>query len=111
MSKVKYYYDADTLSYRKIERKKGAAIKYVALFLTASILFAFLLVFVAGQFIESPKEKVLARELENMEFQYQLLNDRLDEAGYGLGIGGQGLEQPGHYEWGSRASQADRRPS
>ena len=28
MSKVKYYYDSETLSYRKIERKKGRKIEY-----------------------------------------------------------------------------------
>ena len=80
MSKVKYYYDAETLSYRKIERKKGTTFKYVLLFLTAAALFGFLFVFVASQFIESPKEKTLARELENMQLQYDILDKRLDDA-------------------------------
>jgi len=80
MSKVKYYYDAETLSYRKIERKRGTTFKYVLLFLTAAALFGFLFVFVASQFIESPKEKTLARELENMQLQYDILDKRLDDA-------------------------------
>ena len=80
MSKVKYYYDPDTLSYRKIERRKRNTVKVVSLFLLASALFGFIFVFIASQYFESPKEKALARELQNMELQYELLNRQLDEA-------------------------------
>lgn len=80
MSKVKYYYDHETLSYRKIERKKRTTVKYIALFMLASALFAFLMLFIASQFIESPREREMARELSNMQLQYKLLNKRLDEA-------------------------------
>ncbi|MDY2587901.1 M23 family metallopeptidase [Winogradskyella aquimaris] len=80
MAKVKYYYDAETLSYRKIERKKSTTIKYTAVFLLASALFAFLFVFIASQYIESPKERQLTRELQNMQLQYELLNKRMDDA-------------------------------
>lgn len=80
MSKVKYYYDHETLSYRKIQRKKRTTVKYVALFMLASALFAFLMIFIASQFIESPREREMARELSNMQLQYKLLNKRLDEA-------------------------------
>ncbi len=34
---------------------------------------------VADTFIDSPKEKKLRRELENMEIQFALMNDRLDQ--------------------------------
>ncbi|WP_138433178.1 M23 family metallopeptidase [Winogradskyella algicola] len=80
MAKVKYYYDAETLSYRKIKRKKRTTFKYAFVFLVASALFAFLFVFIAGQYIESPKERQLARELQNMQIQYELLNKRMDDA-------------------------------
>jgi murein DD-endopeptidase MepM/ murein hydrolase activator NlpD len=80
MSKVKYYYDSDTLSYRKIERKKATTIKFALVFILASALFGFLFVFIASQFVKSPKEKALARELQNMKLQYKLLNKRVDEA-------------------------------
>ncbi|RIA08912.1 peptidase M23-like protein [Flavobacteriaceae bacterium MAR_2010_72] len=80
MSKVKYYYDSETLSYRKIERKKGTTITYAAVFLLASALFGFLFVFIASQFVKSPKERALARELQNMQLQYKLLNKRVDDA-------------------------------
>ncbi|MDG5492722.1 M23 family metallopeptidase [Psychroserpens sp. SPM9] len=80
MSKVKYYYDPETLSYRKIERKKGKTIKFGFIFLLASALFGFLFVFIASQYIESPRERALKRELSNMELQYELLNKRVNNA-------------------------------
>jgi murein DD-endopeptidase MepM/ murein hydrolase activator NlpD len=80
MSKVKYYYDSETLSYRKIEKKKGRTFKYAFMFLLSSALFGFLFVFIASQFVKSPRERVLARELEHMELQYELLNRKMDQA-------------------------------
>jgi len=80
MGKVKYYYDSETLSYRKIRRKKRTTFKYIMLFLTAAGLFGFLSFFIVSQYVESPKERELARELQNMELQYQLLNKRMDDA-------------------------------
>ena len=80
MAKVKYYYDSDTLSYRKIKRKKATTLKYASVFLTAAALFGFLAFFIASQYIESPKERQMARELQNMELQFELLNKRTDDA-------------------------------
>lgn len=80
MSKVKYYYDSETLSYRKIERKKRTTAKYIFVFLLAAALFGFMFVFIAGQYFESPKEKALARELQNMQLQYELLDKKMNEA-------------------------------
>ena len=84
MAKVKYYYDAETLSYRKIKRKKRTTFKYVVVFLAAAAIFAFLFVFIASQYIQSPNERQLARELQNMELQYELLNKRMDDANAAL---------------------------
>jgi murein DD-endopeptidase MepM/ murein hydrolase activator NlpD len=80
MSKVKYFYDSESLSYRKIERKKGRTLKYVFTFLLGSALFAFLFVFIASRFVESPRERALARELQHMELQYKLLGKKMDQA-------------------------------
>jgi murein DD-endopeptidase MepM/ murein hydrolase activator NlpD len=80
MSKVKYYYDSESLSYRKIERKKRTTVKYVFMFLLASSLFGFLFVFIASQYVESPKERALKRELQNAQLQFQLLNKKMAEA-------------------------------
>jgi len=80
MSKVKYYYDTESLSYKKIQRKKRNTIKYASVFLLGSALFGFLFVFIASQYIESPKERALKRELQNAQLQFELLNKKMKEA-------------------------------
>lgn len=79
MSNVKYYYDSETLSYRRIEKSKKATVQNIAGFLIASTLFAFIIVFVGSYYFESPKEKALSRELQNMELQYTIINEKLAE--------------------------------
>lgn len=82
MSKVKYYYDSETLSYRKIQPKKGRKIGFVILGLFGSLLSGFLLLLIYLNIpgIQTPREKRLQREVANMELQYQLLNKRMEEA-------------------------------
>jgi murein DD-endopeptidase MepM/ murein hydrolase activator NlpD len=82
MAKVKYYYDSDTLSYRKIEYKKGRKIKIFALSLLGMLLSGFLLliIYLNIPYIETPKEKVLKRELVNMDLQFELLNKKMRQA-------------------------------
>tara|TARA_R110000868_G_scaffold340203_2_gene600859 strand:+ start:1 stop:882 length:882 start_codon:yes stop_codon:yes gene_type:complete len=50
------------------------------MFLLASGLFGFLFVFITSQYIESPKERALKRELQNSQLQFQLLNRKMTEA-------------------------------
>lgn len=80
MSKVKYYYDPETLSYREIRRKRRTTFKYVSVFLIGAAIFGFIFVFIASQYFESPKERALARELQNMQFQYELLDKKMYDA-------------------------------
>jgi len=80
MAKVKYYYDSDTLSYRKIELRKRDKFKRMLGFLLSSVLMGFILLFITFQFIESPKEKVQKREIENMKLSFGLLNKKMSQA-------------------------------
>ena len=80
MPKVKYYYDSKTLSYKKIKTTKTTVLKYVSAYLIGSALFGFLFIFIASQYFESPKVKSLARELENLEMQFEVLNKKIDNA-------------------------------
>ena len=81
MSKVKYYYDSETLSYRKIEPKKGKNLALGVLFLVGIVVMSFVLALVYLNIpnVETPKEKAYKREIENMRFQYELLNKRMEE--------------------------------
>jgi murein DD-endopeptidase MepM/ murein hydrolase activator NlpD len=81
MSKVKYYYDSETLSYRKIEPKKGKNFALGTLFLLGIIATSFVLALIYLNIpnVETPKEKAYKREIENMKFQYELLNKRMED--------------------------------
>lgn len=81
MSKVKYYYDSDTLAYRKIERRKGRKIGLFLLYTLGMFLggFLLLLIYLGVPTLETPREKVLSRELANMKLQFELLNRKMTE--------------------------------
>tara|TARA_R110001592_G_scaffold69489_5_gene213300 strand:+ start:23831 stop:24802 length:972 start_codon:yes stop_codon:yes gene_type:complete len=79
MAKVKYYYDPKTLSYRKIEKNAVYRLRNGLIYMASVILAAFVLILLADSFIDSPKEKRLLRELENMEIQFSILNERMDQ--------------------------------
>jgi len=87
MSKVKYYYDSETLSYRKIEKKKGRRLGIFLLSLAGMLLsgFLLLLIYINLPYVETPKEKALKRELANTELQFKLLNKKMSQAEAVLG--------------------------
>ncbi|NVK53223.1 MAG: M23 family metallopeptidase [Flavobacteriaceae bacterium] len=80
MAKVKYYYDADTLSYRKIERSKKSIYARVSIVLVAIILVAFFGFIGFSQFLMSPNERAQKRELDNLKLHYDLLSKRIEES-------------------------------
>ncbi len=82
MSKVKYYYDSETLSYRKIERRKGRRFGYIAIAVVGTFLAGFILLVVYLNLpqIQTPKEKALKRELQHMQLQYEVLNKKMTQA-------------------------------
>lgn len=79
MAKVKYYYDPKTLSYRKIEKGTAYRLRNISLYLASASLMGLIFYLVADNFIASPKEKRLQREVENMKLQYSILNERMDD--------------------------------
>lgn len=81
MSKVKYYYDPDTLSYRKIEPKKSRRYRNIGLFILGSVLFGLVsLVFLLNtNLINTPAELSLRREVNNYELQFELLNKKMEQ--------------------------------
>ncbi|MGB1971389.1 MAG: M23 family metallopeptidase [Flavobacteriaceae bacterium] len=81
MAKVKYYYDPETLSYRPIQSGKTLKISNFFLFLLSSFLFGLFTLFglLTSDFLNTPKELLLERELKNYEFQFELLEQRLNQ--------------------------------
>ena len=81
MSKVKYYYDSETLAYKKIKLKKGRRLGIAFLGMLGTFLAGFLLlvIYLNIPMLETPKEKALKRELQNMQLQYGVLNKKMDQ--------------------------------
>jgi len=78
MSKVKYYYDSDTLSYKKVALKKGRTLGFVLLILTAVGLMSLLLVIIIfNSGVQTPRERSQERELSQMKLQFELQQKRL----------------------------------
>ena len=78
--KVKYYFDTESLAYRKIKTKLSKKLGYIGLFLLASSLFGFLC-FVAllnTSLLDTPKDRLQAREIETMKLRYAILNKKMD---------------------------------
>ena len=80
MAKVKYYYDADTLSYRKIDVKKSDYYKKTVFGVLAVLLTAFIGFIIFSQFIMSPNERAINRENENLQLNLDLLSKRIAES-------------------------------
>ncbi len=81
MSKVKYYYDPDTLSYRKIEPKKSRRYRNIGFFLLGSALFGLfgLILLLNTNIVNTPRELSLSREVKNYELQFELLNKKMQQ--------------------------------
>lgn len=79
MTKVKYYYDPDTLSYRKIEPRKSKKYRNIFLFVLGSFISGTLglLVLLNTNLFNTPQELSLQREVNNYELQFELLNRKL----------------------------------
>ena len=81
MAKVKYYYDPETLSYKPVEYPKTLKISNFLIFLISSFLFGLFILFglLSTDFLNTPEELLLKRELKNYEFQFDLVSKRLGE--------------------------------
>jgi len=81
MSKVKYYYDQETLSYRPITVTNKNRISNVVLFLLTALFFGVsaLLILLNSEVINTPAEIAQKRALRNYELQFDILNKKLSQ--------------------------------
>jgi len=78
MPKNQYVYNTQTLRYEKVEKSWKHYLLRTLGFICAVLVFAFIIVVLAFQFIESPKERILSNELNGMKYQYEQMNKQLD---------------------------------
>ncbi|WP_196890212.1 M23 family metallopeptidase [Aureivirga sp. CE67] len=79
MAKVKYYYDPETLSYKKIKVKPIDKIKTALAVLVAGLILMIWGYLIITPFVYSPKEKHYKREIDNYAIHMELIQKRLTE--------------------------------
>jgi len=81
MAEVKYYFDKESLSYRPINKGLFSALSGVILFVLSSFIFGAIVLFLLlnTDALNTPKELLQAREIENYKLQYELLNKKLEQ--------------------------------
>ena len=79
MAKVKYRYNPKSLIYEKVQKTTKSFILRMLGYLFTGLAFSAVIIFIAYAFFDSPKERMLQREIEQYKLQYEILNDRLDQ--------------------------------
>ncbi|MGV9004806.1 peptidoglycan DD-metalloendopeptidase family protein [Flavobacterium sp.] len=79
--KVKYYFDTESLAYKKIKTSVKKKFAYVSVFMLSAALFGFLcfVILLNSTFFETPKDRLLTREIETMKLKYSILNKKMDQ--------------------------------
>ncbi len=79
MKKIKYYYNTHTLRFEKLETPLRVRLLQVFGFIAASIVTGLIIIFIAFKYIDSPKEKLLRQENDDMHESYSLLRERVNQ--------------------------------
>ena len=77
---VKYYFDKKSLSYKKIRITKRKIFLRISQLFFLVCFIVFVLYNLIFQFFESPQEKKLKREINNLLIQYQIIDKKLNNA-------------------------------
>ncbi len=79
MKKVKYYYNTHTLRYEKLETPLRVRLLQLIGFLAASIVTGMIIFAIAFRYIDSPKEKYLRQQNEDLTNNYNVFMERLKQ--------------------------------
>lgn len=79
MKKIKYYYNTNTLRYEKLETPLRVKLLRVLGFISAAIVTAIIIVSIAYRYFPSATEKKLMQENEQLEEQFNLLEERTNK--------------------------------
>ena len=79
MARTKYIFNETTQTYEPLKRSAGQRFFRLFMFMISSLAIATLIFVVSFTFFDSPKEKIMERELAQYKLQFQIMNDRLDK--------------------------------
>ncbi len=77
MKKIKYFYNPNTLRYEKLETPLRVKLLRALGFIAACLVTALIIVSIAFQYLDSPKEKILKQQYEKATENYELLSGRV----------------------------------
>ncbi|WP_152269312.1 M23 family metallopeptidase [Agriterribacter humi] len=77
MKKIKYYYNTNSLRYEKLVTPLRVKLLRILGFLAGAIVTALIIVVIAFQVIDSPKEMMMRQENNRIKEDYRLLNARV----------------------------------
>lgn len=80
MARTKYYFNTDSLKYERVVVTFRKRFLRVLGWLSTAAVFGSIVLLLAYSFLDSPKEKQLKRELNEMTLQYELLQQRMELA-------------------------------
>ncbi len=81
MSKVHYRFNSKTLAVEKVKPTFLDKLKSLFRLTLSGLIVSLVVLFIGFTFFETPKERMLKREVENFRVQHEVINDRLDMLG------------------------------
>lgn len=78
MSKVQYRFDTKSLTVEKVKRTFTDRLKTFLHYALAGLVFSVIVLFIGFTFFETPRERMLQREVNNFKLQHEVINDRLN---------------------------------
>lgn len=79
MAKIKYFYNPHSLDFEKVKTNFGVIVLRVFGFLSATIVASVAVILILYKYVDSPKERLLKRELELYKAQTVKLNKRVND--------------------------------
>jgi len=78
MTKIKYQFNTKSLAVEPVRESVWDKLKKFLRIVMAGMVFSVIVLSIGYTFFDSPKEKVLLREIDQYQLNYQVVNDRLD---------------------------------
>jgi murein DD-endopeptidase MepM/ murein hydrolase activator NlpD len=73
-----YHFNTKSLTFEKVKVSIKEKLKRFLSIAASGMVFAALVLLIAYNFLSSPKEKMLQREIDQYKLQYEILNERMD---------------------------------
>jgi murein DD-endopeptidase MepM/ murein hydrolase activator NlpD len=80
MAKINYEFNKKSLQFEEVKPSFKRRLLKILWVVATGMVFATVVIFLAYTFLDSPKEKMLKREIAQFDLQYQILNERLNNA-------------------------------